>query len=119
MAIPKDGEGVLLSGKGDLARGDLVSAPINVKPFHWVRVTVEYVVESGDPALFVCLRPTSDPSLVDLAFLPKESPGERRTGTRRAGKCIRYDPIVVPPDCVVSKIFSVAAIFLATIRGSR
>lgn len=78
IAIPTDGTGVTLQGTTDLARGDLVSSPCALKPFRWVKVGVEYVVESGEPLVFVCLRPTKDRSLVDLEFLPKAAPGEKR-----------------------------------------
>lgn len=78
VVVPTDGAGVVLEGTTDLARGDLVSSPCPLKPFRWVKVGVEYVIESGDPLAFVCLRPTKDRALVDLEFLPKTAPGEKR-----------------------------------------
>jgi GMP synthase-like glutamine amidotransferase len=77
-SVTADGPGVLLQSTGDLARGDLISAPLHIKPFRWVKVGVEYTIESGEPLLFTCLRPTQDRSLVDLEFLPKTAPGEKR-----------------------------------------
>ena len=77
-SIPGDGRGVVLHTTTDFARGDLISAPIHIRPFRWVKVGVEYAVESGDPLVFICLRPTKDRSLVDLEFLPKTTPGEKR-----------------------------------------
>jgi GMP synthase-like glutamine amidotransferase len=78
-----DERGALLEGTTDLARGDLISAPIAVDPFRWVEVTVEYVPEKGDALPFVCLRPRADRALVDLDFLPLGKLGERRTATVR------------------------------------
>lgn len=78
LSVPEDGRGALLQGTTEFARGDLVSAPLPLKPFRWVNVGVEYAVESGEPLVFVCLRPTQDRALVDLEFLPKTAPGEKR-----------------------------------------
>jgi len=78
LIVPEDGKGVLLEGTKDTARGDLISSPINLPPFRWVRVTVRYKVEAGDPLMLVCLRPTSNRSQVDLAFLSKPTPGKIR-----------------------------------------
>jgi len=83
FAIPEDGQGVLLRTTSDFARADLLSTSIKLDPFRWIDVTVEYAVETGDPALFVCLRPTDDPSLVDLEFLPKTEPGKRNSAIVR------------------------------------
>lgn len=78
IAVLKDGQGAILEGTTDTARGDLISSPCPLKPFRWVKVGVEYTIESGEPLVFVCLRPTKDRSLVDLEFLPKTKPGEKR-----------------------------------------
>lgn len=81
LIVPEDGKGVLLEGTTDTARGDLISSPLNLRPFRWVSVTVRYKGESGEPLMFVCLRPTADRSHVDLAFLSKPSPGKIRKST--------------------------------------
>ena len=81
LRIPGDGKGVILEGKTDMARIDLRSMPFEVEPFHWVNVTVEYQIESGGAAPFVCLFPRADRSLVDLEFLPAAAPGTKRTAT--------------------------------------
>lgn len=78
LIIPEDGPGVVLQGTTDTARGDLISSPMSLKPFRWVKVGVEYAVESGEPLVFVCLRPTKNRSHVDLEFLPPTAPGEKR-----------------------------------------
>jgi GMP synthase-like glutamine amidotransferase len=78
LVVPEDGEGVVLQGSGDAARGDLTSAPFRMKPFRWVKVGIEYTIESGEPLLFVSLRPVKERSLVDLEFVPRTEPGEKR-----------------------------------------
>jgi GMP synthase-like glutamine amidotransferase len=79
--VPEDGQGVVLRGMSNTTRGDLVSAPIHLDPFRWVRVRVKYAVESGEPLVLVCLRPTENRSLVDLAFLPGGAPAKKRKAT--------------------------------------
>jgi GMP synthase-like glutamine amidotransferase len=74
----KKGQGAALQGTTETARGDLVSRPLPLKPFRWIEVGVEYTVESGEPLVFVCLRPTKHRARVDLEFLPKTPKGEKR-----------------------------------------
>jgi GMP synthase-like glutamine amidotransferase len=68
----------VLRGQTETARGDLNSAPVHLAPFRWVKVGVEYTVESGSPLLFVCLRPTANRRQVDLEFLPTPPGSEKR-----------------------------------------
>ncbi|MHC4946130.1 MAG: glutamine amidotransferase-related protein [Planctomycetota bacterium] len=83
LIIPDDGQGVIFQADSETARGDFVSTPFKMNPFRWVDVLVEYQVETGKPVLFVCLRPADDPSLVDLAFLPKARKGKKKIETVR------------------------------------
>jgi GMP synthase-like glutamine amidotransferase len=83
VRVPDDGQGIILEGTTETARGDLISAPFDLAPFRLVDVTVEYAFESGDPLLFVCLRPTADRGMVDLDFLPKNAPGTEGRATVR------------------------------------
>ena len=83
LLLPPDGTGVVLQGTTETARGDLISAPFKLTPFRFVEVTVEYVFETGEPLLFVCLRPTADRGLVDLDFLPRTQVGDKRKATVR------------------------------------
>jgi GMP synthase-like glutamine amidotransferase len=78
VLVPNDGQGAILEGTADTARGDLISSPCPLNPFRWIKVGVEYAVESGEPLVFVCLRPTKNRSLVDIEFLPKTGLGEKR-----------------------------------------
>ena len=78
--LTSEGKGVTIEGKTEIARGDFVSSPLTLDAFRRLHVTVEYVVESGDPLVLACLRPTHDRSLVDSAFLPTTT-GQRRRET--------------------------------------
>ena len=83
LLMPPEGPGVLLKGTTETARGDLISAPFKLAPFRLVDVTVEYTFDSGEPLLFVCLRPTAERGLVDLDFLPQNQPGTEGRATVR------------------------------------
>lgn len=83
VSRPAQGDGAILTGNQDIARGDLVSTPIEIEPFRFVEVTVEYSLELGDVGLFVTLRPKGQRELADLDFLPEAPPGERSQATVR------------------------------------
>ncbi len=83
LVAPEKGEGVVLQGAAETARGDLVSAPFALAPFREVDVEVRYRIEEGRPLVFACLRPTEDRTLVDLEFLAGVGKRRDRTQTVR------------------------------------
>ena len=52
---PLEGEGALLMAASELARGDLLSSSLKIKPFSVIEVSLEYKVELGNPLLFICV----------------------------------------------------------------
>jgi GMP synthase-like glutamine amidotransferase len=84
LVVPENGAGVVLEAGSETARGDLISTTFQLQAFRVVEVTVQYVVESGDPLLFVCLWPTDDPARLSLDFLPQGQPGVERSAKVRA-----------------------------------
>jgi GMP synthase-like glutamine amidotransferase len=117
VVCPEDGRGVLLRADSATARGDLVSAPLALRPWQWVEATVEYEVESGSPLLFVCLRPTADASQVSLEFLPQAEPGQKgsasvRLHTGLAEKDYSISVCIMGPGAV--RVLSVEAVEAGT-----
>lgn len=83
LTAPERGDGLVLRGAADTARGDLVSVGFAMEPYRCADVTVRYRVTSGQPLVFVGLRPTADRTLVDLEFLPNRRSATPRTRTVR------------------------------------
>lgn len=83
LVAPNKGEGVVLLGGAETARGDLVSAPFALAPFREVDVEVQFRIDGGRPLVFACLRPNENRNLVDLEFLPGASKARVHTQTVR------------------------------------
>lgn len=110
--VPGDGQGVVLEGTTETARGDLISAPFTLAPFRLVDVTVEYAFDAGEPLLFVCLRPTADRGMVDLDFLPKTAPGVQGKATVRLHSGLfegEYSLAVAVGGVGTARVFSIEA----------
>lgn len=82
MSLGSSGRGVAIDVREPLARADLISEELSLKPFTRYRVSVEYVIEDGEPLALVSLFPKGRPNYVDLAFLPDVEPGSGATETQ-------------------------------------
>lgn len=89
------GQGVLLKCKNETARGDLLSRPLEVDPYTWIAVKLEYSIESGKPALFVTLRPEDDRKAQDIAFYPDRRLGKKCSELVRVHSGISSGPYVL------------------------
>lgn len=74
-------DGAILMATSEIARGDLLSRPLRLKPWRDVDVTIEYETLFGEPVVFVGVRPYLNRVLVDQDFVPMLPPGRKSKGT--------------------------------------